>query len=82
MLSPTSAEYVDVILEVAARDASVAAVLRDICALDGAVRATVLDLMAEHLRLRSAGQDVLDCVAALRRDDVVRRLAEALALRG
>ncbi|MGH7312820.1 MAG: hypothetical protein ACREJV_06590 [Candidatus Rokuibacteriota bacterium] len=79
MISPTSAEYVDAILKVAAGDVSIARALREICALDGAVRASALDLMAAHLRARAVAADILECVAALRRDDVARRIAEALA---
>ena len=71
-------EYVDAILHVAGSDPSIARILREICALDGAVRSTALDLVAAHLRTRVAAADVLECVAALRRDDVARRIAEAL----
>jgi hypothetical protein len=71
-------EYVEAILQVAGRDPSIARVLREICALDGAVRSTALDLVAAHLRTRAAGPDVLECVAALRRDEIARRIAEAL----
>ena len=73
-----SADYVDVILKAAARDVSIARVLREICALESAMRASALDLVAAHLRTRSAAVDVLECVAALRRDDIARRIAEAL----
>jgi len=78
VLSPTSPEYVEAILKVAAGDVSIAWMLREICALDGAVRASALDLMSAHLRARAVAADVLECVAALRRDDVARRIAEAL----
>ena len=71
-------EFVDSVLEVAARDASIARVLREICGLDGAARASALDLVGAHLRIHSAAGDVLDCVAALKRDDVARRIAERL----
>jgi len=71
-------EFVDSVLQVAARDASIARVLREICGLDGAVRASALDLVGAHLRIHSAAGDVLDCVAALKRDDVARRIAERL----
>jgi hypothetical protein len=71
-------EYVDAILTVASRDPSIARVLKEICVLDGVVRSTALDLVAAHLRTRAASADVLECVAALRRDDVARRIAEAL----
>jgi len=74
-----TAEYVDVILQVAARDASIAKVLREICGLDGATRGTALTLVAAHLRTRNAGADVLDCIALLRQDAIARRIAEVLA---
>jgi hypothetical protein len=64
--------------EVAARDASIARVLREICALDGAVRSGALDLVGAHLAAQAAARDVLDCVEALRRDEVARRLGELL----
>jgi hypothetical protein len=76
--APTSAEYVSVIIEVAARDPSIARVLREICRLDGAVRSSALDLVAAHLRARDTARDVLECVAALRQDEVADRIAEAL----
>lgn len=79
MLESATAEYVDVILQVAARDPSVARVLREICVLDGATRSTALGLVAAHLRTRGIAQDVLDCVALLRQDDVARRIAEVLS---
>jgi hypothetical protein len=71
-------EYVDVILKVAGQDPSIARVLKEICALDGPVRSTAFDMVASHLRTRAAAADVLDCVAALRHDDVARRIADAL----
>ena len=71
-------EYVDVILQVASQDPSIARILKEICALDGPVRSTALDLVAAHLRTRAAGADVLECVAALRRDEIARLIAEAL----
>jgi hypothetical protein len=76
--APTT-EYVEVILQVAARDASIARVLRDICALDSATRTTALGLVAAHLRTRNTAPDVLDCIAMLRQDAVARRIAEVLA---
>jgi len=79
MLEPATTEYVDVILQVAERDASIARVLREICGLDGALRATALGLVGTHLRTRGAPQDVLDCIALLRQDAVARRIAEVLA---
>ena len=71
-------EYVEAIVAVAARDASIARVLREICALDGAVRAGALELVSAHLRTHAAAADVLACVQALRRDDVARRIVERL----
>jgi len=71
-------ENVDVILQVAARDASIASVLREICTLETVVRSTALDLVAVHLRTRRAAQDVLDCIGLLRQDAVARRIAEML----
>jgi hypothetical protein len=71
-------EYLDALLHVARTDPSIARILREICALAGPVRSTALDLVAAHLRTRAAAADVLECVAALRRDDVARRIAEAL----
>jgi hypothetical protein len=79
MLESATTEYVEVILQVAARDASIAHVLREICGLDSAVRATALGLVATHLRTRGASQDVLDCIAMLRQDAVAQRIAEVLA---
>jgi hypothetical protein len=68
---------VDLILQVAERDASIARVLREICALDGAARRAALDLVGVHLGGR-AGRDVLACIEALRGDAVAHRLAERL----
>ncbi len=70
--------YVAAIVEVAERDASIARVLREICALDGAVRSGALDLVGAHLRTRIDRRDVFECLDALRRDDVARRIAERL----
>ena len=70
--------YVETIIQVAARDASIARVLREICALDGAVRAGALELVGAHLRTQAAGADVLECVQALREDAVARRIAQRL----
>ena len=72
-------EYVDVIRQVAARDPSIARVLREICALGGATRSSMLGLVAAHLRTRNTAPDVLDCIALLRQDAVARRIAEVLA---
>jgi hypothetical protein len=71
-------DFVDAVLQVAGRDPTIARVLREICGLDGAVRASALDLVGAHLRIRSAAGDVLDCVEALKRDEVARRIVERL----
>jgi hypothetical protein len=71
-------DYIEAMLQVAARDASIAGVLREICALDGAVRSGALDLVRAHLRTHAAAADVLECVQALSRDDVARRIVERL----
>lgn len=73
-----SEAYIDTIVAVAERDVSIARVLREICALDGAVRDSALDLVGAHLRTQAIAADVLECVQALRRDDVARRIAERL----
>jgi hypothetical protein len=70
--------YIDAIVQAAARDASIARVLREICALDGDVRAGALELVGAHLRTHAAAADVLECVRALREDAVARRIAERL----
>jgi hypothetical protein len=77
-METATAEYVDVILQVAARDASIARVLRGICGLDAATRSTMLGLVAAHLRTRNIGPDVLDCIALLRQDAIARRIGEVL----
>jgi hypothetical protein len=74
----TGDAYVDAIVQVAERDASIARVLREICALDGDVRAGALELVGAHLRTHAAFADVLECVRALREDAVARRIAERL----
>ena len=71
-------EYVDAIVRVCDRDPSVARVLREIVGLEAAVRSSALDLVGAHLRIHSAAGDVLDAVAALKRDEIARRLAEPL----
>lgn len=71
-------EAVAAILEVAARDASIARVLREIVSLEAGARAAALELVGSHLRLASAAGDVLDTVELLKRDAVARRLAERL----
>jgi hypothetical protein len=73
-----SEEYIDTIVAVAERDASIARVLREICALEASVRDSALDLVGAHLRTQARAADVLECVQALRRDDVARRLAARL----
>jgi len=79
MMETATAEYVDVILQVAARDASIARVLREICGLDRVTRSTMLGLVAAHLRTRNIGPDVLDCIALLRQDAIAQRIGEVLA---
>ena len=75
----THDEYVDAIVQVAERDASIGRVLREILSLDGAVRSSALDLVAAHLRVHSAAGDVLDCIDMLKRDPIAQRLRERLA---
>ncbi len=79
MIPRTSPEYVDVILQVASRDASIAGMLRQLCELPASVRTSALDVMAVHLRLRDTPDDVLECLAALRDDALARRIGEGLA---
>jgi hypothetical protein len=74
----SAGDLVEAMVDVAARDASIARVLREICGLDGAARAAALELVGAHLRAQAAPGDVLECVAALGRDDVARRLIERL----
>ena len=78
MMAMVTDEYVRTILEVAERDASIAGMLREICALEGGVRASALDFVGAHLRATSAAADVLDCVQALRRDEVARAIVDRL----
>ena len=75
----TPDEYVDAIVQVAERDASVARVVREIVSLDASVRSSALDLVAAHLRVHAAARDVIDCIDALKRDVVAQRIAERLA---
>ena len=82
MTATATDEYVRTILEVAERDASIARMLREICALEGGVRSSALDLVGAHLRATAAAADVLDCVQALRRDDVARAIIDRLGLSG
>ncbi len=71
-------EHIEAVIQVAQRDPSIARVLREICALDGATRSSALDLVAAHLRTHAAATDILACVAALRQDEVARRIVDAL----
>jgi hypothetical protein len=71
-------DYVQLIVQVAERDASIARVLREICALDAAVRGSALDLVGAHLRTQAVAADVLECVQALRREEVARAIAARL----
>jgi hypothetical protein len=75
----TPDEYVEAIVQIAERDASIARVLREIVSLETAVRSSALDLVAAHLRVHSAAGDVIDCIDALKRDAVAQRIAERLA---
>jgi len=75
----TPDEYVDAIVQVAERDASVARVVREIVSLDASVRSSALDLVAAHLRVHAAARDVIDCIDALKRDVVAERIAARLA---
>ncbi|PYN01294.1 MAG: hypothetical protein DME07_14655 [Candidatus Rokuibacteriota bacterium] len=75
----TPDEYVDAIVRVAERDASVARVVREIVSLDASVRSSALDLVAAHLRVHAAARDVIDCIDALKRDVVAERIAARLA---
>ena len=68
--------YIATIVAAAERDDSIARVLREICALDGSVRGGALDLVGASLR--GAGRDVVQCLEALRRDEIARRIAERL----
>ena len=73
-----SDEYVDVILQVARDEPTIAAVLREICTLENGVRDGALDVVGAHLRAHDAPRDVLACLDALRREDVARRIAQRL----
>jgi hypothetical protein len=74
----THDEYVDAIVQVAERDASIGRVLREILSLDSVVRSSALDLVAAHLRVHSAAGDVLDCIDVLKRDAIAQRISERL----
>lgn len=74
----TSEQYVETILQVAERDASIAAVLREICALPADVRLGALGLVAAHLRTQAMPADVLECVQALQQDPIAHEIAERL----
>jgi hypothetical protein len=71
-------DYVRTIIDVAERDASIARVLREICALEPDVRGSALDLVGAHLRAQAVAGDVLECVRALRREEVARAIAARL----
>jgi len=71
-------DYVRAIIAVAERDASIARVLREICALEADVRGSALDLVGAHLRAQAVAGDVLECVQALRREEVARAIAARL----
>jgi hypothetical protein len=73
-----ASEYVATILAVAERDASIARVLREICALDPDARGSALELVGVQLRAQAAPDDVLECVQALRREEVARAIAARL----
>jgi hypothetical protein len=73
-----ASEYVATILAVAERDASIARVLREICALAPDVRGSALELVGVQLRTQAAPADVLECVQALRREEVARAIAARL----
>ena len=78
MTGPLSEEYIRAIVQVAERDPSIGRVIREICALEDDVRGPALDLVGAHLRTQAVASDVLDCVQALRRDEVVRAIAARL----
>jgi hypothetical protein len=78
MTAPLSEEYILAIVEIAQRDPSIGRVLREICALDDDVRGPALDLVGAHLRTQAVAADVLECVQALRREEVARAIAARL----
>jgi hypothetical protein len=78
MTAPLSEEYIRAIIQVAERDPSIGRVLREICALDDDVRGPALDIVGAHLRTQAAAPDVLECVQALRREEVARAIAARL----
>jgi hypothetical protein len=78
MMATVTDEYVQTILRVAEGDASIARVLREICALEGGVRGGALELVGAHLRATAVAADVLECVRALRDDDVARAILDRL----
>lgn len=78
MTAPLSEEYIRAILQVAERDPSIGRVLREICALEDDVRGPALDIVGAHLRTQAAAADVLECVQALRREEVARAIAARL----
>lgn len=74
----TAMEPADVMIRVAEADPSIARVLREICGLEAGVRSLALDLVAARLRAHPAADGLLEAIGHLRRDDVARRIAEAL----
>jgi hypothetical protein len=78
MMAAVTDDFVKTIIQVAERDASIARVLREICALDPDVRGSALDMVGAHLRTQAVDADVLECVQALRRDDIARAIATRL----
>ncbi|MBI2219541.1 MAG: hypothetical protein HYU51_19885 [Candidatus Rokubacteria bacterium] len=78
MLDAGDEAWIDALVAVAERDASIARVLREICSLDGTVRTGALALVGAHLRAKNTASDVFDCLDALRRDDVARKISERL----
>jgi hypothetical protein len=78
MIGTQDEAYVSAVVEVAARDVSIARVLREICALPASVRSGALDLVTAHLKTRTDAHDVFAALDALRRDEVARRIAERL----
>ena len=81
-LTTEQESYVETIVAAAQRDDSIARVLREICALDAGMRSMALDLVSAQLTNHALARDLRECVVALRRDDVARRIAEALASTG
>jgi hypothetical protein len=70
--------WIAALVEVAERDTSIACVLREVCHLDDVVRTGALALVGAYLRTKHTASDIFDCLDALRRDDVARKIAERL----